>query len=49
VKKWLKTQIRLLKLAVSRKAEVVDYTGTILWIDKEKGAHEWMIEFKDNH
>jgi hypothetical protein len=28
-------------------AEVIDYTvAPIFMIDKEKGAHEWMIEFK---
>jgi hypothetical protein len=27
--------------------EVVDYTvAPVFMIDKEKGAHEWMIEFK---
>ena len=30
-------------------AELVDYTvAPIFMIDKEKGAHEWMIEFKKN-
>jgi hypothetical protein len=28
--------------------EVVDYTvAPVFMIDKEKGAHEWMIEFKE--
>jgi hypothetical protein len=28
-------------------AEIVDYTvAPVFMIDREKGAHEWMIEFK---
>jgi hypothetical protein len=31
-------------------AEIVDYTvAPVFMIDREKGAHEWMIEFKRLH
>jgi hypothetical protein len=29
-------------------SEIVDYTVPDFMIDREKGAHEWMIEFKKN-
>jgi hypothetical protein len=30
-------------------SEIVDYTVALIFmIDREKGAHEWMIEFKRN-
>ncbi len=43
------TDMALAKACSATKAEVVDYTVAPVFMDgKEKGAHEWMIEFKKN-
>lgn len=41
------TDQAIAKACLLTQAEVIDYTvAPIFMIDKEKGAHEWMIEFK---
>jgi hypothetical protein len=41
------TDQAIAKACCLTQAEVIDYTvAPIFMIDKEKGAHEWMIEFK---
>jgi hypothetical protein len=43
------TDQAIAKACCLTQAEVIDYTvAPIFMIDKEKGAHEWMIEFKKN-
>jgi hypothetical protein len=42
------TDMALAKACEQTQAEIVDYTvAPIFMVDKEKGAHEWMIEFKN--
>jgi hypothetical protein len=42
------TDMAIAKACKITQNEVVDYTvAPVFMIDKEKGAHEWMIEFKE--
>jgi hypothetical protein len=41
------TDLAIAKACKMTHAEIVDYTvAPVFMIDREKGAHEWMIEFK---